>query len=85
MVQERSNLQSTKAKSSKNLHPIDDLCNKTMKLTIDDTRQNNVTIDDTNLPPPPPAPNIKRNEIIYTVIDRADMSVGYLDQCGRFP
>ena len=39
MVQERSNLQSTKAKSSKKLHPIDDLYNKTMKLTIDDTAQ----------------------------------------------
>ena len=66
MIQEHSNLQSTKANLSKKLHIIDDLCNKTMKLTIGDIRQNNVTIDNTDLHPPPPAPNIKRNEVIHS-------------------
>jgi hypothetical protein len=94
LVQERANLQSTKVPIPANIHPIDSLCEKTSALSLEPTTTSNphsaTNITDTNSAtedfyPIPDVPNKRSNKVIYAVIDRSDMSVGYIDACGRFP
>ena len=81
MVQERQHLQSTKTQTQKDVHPIIDLCDKTKRLNINHMH---IPSNDDHFPPSP-SPNIKCNEVAYAIINRADMSVGYMDGTGRFP
>ena len=85
MTQEKSNLQSTKARVIKNKHPIEDLCDRTKNMSINNTKNHIISPIDNDFHPSSDIPNKKTNEVICAVIDRTDMSVGFIDQCGRFP
>jgi hypothetical protein len=63
------------------LHPIDDLYQKTNDLTLNYIN-NTSTIASDQIPPKKTA-NSKTNEVIYAIIDHNDKSIGYMDMTGH--
>ena len=82
LTQEKQHLQSTK-KVQENLHPLDDLCNKTEALKINHTSTPIANDCDTNTSKIPFTSST--NDCCYAIISHKDNNIGYMDTTGRFP
>ena len=82
MVQEKQHLQSTKQTS---MHPIDVLCDKTSKLSLNSVKSISINDVESDFFSQPPVPNIKENCVAYLLVNPTEMSTAYMDLTGRFP
>ena len=82
IIQEKQHLQSTKS-----VHPIDDLYQKTRGLSINNTSSDICTSNEVELDFSPTSltPNIRSNSVAYLLVNPTDTTTGYVDLTGRFP